>query len=243
MPNAMDLRLAVCDDTESERLWITRQTEDILRAEHIGHYMVKYDSAGALLEAINAGEQFHVLLLDVMMDGLSGMELARILQQRQHETCVVFVSSNREMALCGYEVSAVRFLAKPLDAQKLKEALLYCHRFWQEKWREKKEILLPTDEGQHRTSLSDILYVEAYDRGTRFALQEGIVDTRLKFSEVLTMLPEPAFVQCHRSYVVNMALVQRIYPNAFQMTSGFQVPISKHRSMEVNRKFMAYLAG
>ena len=54
VPNAMDLRLAVCDDTESERLWITRQTEDILRAEHIGHYMVKYDSAGALLEAINA---------------------------------------------------------------------------------------------------------------------------------------------------------------------------------------------
>jgi len=33
VPNAMDLRLAVCDDTESERLWITRQTEDILRAE------------------------------------------------------------------------------------------------------------------------------------------------------------------------------------------------------------------
>lgn len=243
MPNSIDLRLAVCDDTESERLWISGQAEDILRAERIGHYMVKYDSAGALLEAIVAGADFHVLLLDVMMDGLTGMELARALRQRQNQASIIFISSNREMALCGYEVSAARYLAKPVEPQKLREALLYCHKCWQEKWQEKKEILLPTDEGQHRTSLSDIFYVEAYDRGTRFALKEGMVDTRLKFSEVLTMLPEPAFIQCHRSYVVNMALVQRIYPNAFQMASGFQVPISKHRSMEVNRKFMAYLAG
>ena len=59
-----------------------------------------------------------------MMDGLNGIQLAAALRCRNNETQIIFISSNREMAMDGYEVSAARYLAKPLNPDKLKEALL-----------------------------------------------------------------------------------------------------------------------
>ena len=142
------------------------------------------------------------------------------------------------MALCGYEVSAVRYLAKPLDESKLKEALLYCYRIWQEK----KEILLPTDMGKHRTSFSDIQYVEAFNRGTRFVLANETVESRLKFGEVEAMLPRSAFVLCHRAYIVNLSCIKFIRPYEFLLRSGENVPIGKGRYPAIRKKFIDYIA-
>ena len=58
------------------------------------------------------------------------------------------------MALRGYDVSAARYLAKPLQTERLREALLYCYKTFCEK----KEILLPTEKGQSKLAPSSILY-------------------------------------------------------------------------------------
>lgn len=232
------LNLAVCDDTEADRNWISSMVKHILREDGIPHDVAEYSGAKAILDAITAGMRFHVLLLDVVMDDLTGIELARAIRRIGDESTIIFISGNREMALYGYEVSAARYLAKPVSEEKLQEALRHCYGLRQRE----SEILLPTDQGQRRTSLSEIECVEAFDRGARFVLRGETVETRLKFVEVLTILREPEFIQCHRSFVVNCACVKRIYPNAFEMNSGVMVPISKHRRSEVSRKFLDYLA-
>lgn len=238
MPTEATFRIAVCDDMESDRRQVTDMAEQILQEAGIFHSISKYESAKALLADIEGGAQFQVLLLDVMMDEMDGMELAAALRKQKNKTTIMFISSNREMALRGYEVSAVRFLAKPVEMDKLKEALLYCCSVWQEK----KEILLPTDQGKRRTSFADIQYVEAFDRGTRFVLAGETLESRLKFSEVEAMLPKPAFLMCHRAFVVNLACVKYIRNYEFVLKNGMIVPIGKARYAEINRKFLDYLA-
>lgn len=237
MPTEYQLNIAVCDDTESDRIRIAEMTEQILADEGIACSVTGYESAGDLFTAIQHGSRFHIFLLDVVMNGMDGMEFATLLRQQKNKSAVIFISSNLEMALRGYEVSAARFLAKPLEAEKLKEALLHCHRGWQEK----KEILLPTKQGQHRISLSDIQFVEAFDRGTRFVLMEESVDTKLKFSEVEAMLPKSAFILCHRAFIVNIACIKRIRPYEFEMRSGAVVAVSRHRYYEINKMLMDYI--
>lgn len=237
MSAAEELKMAVVDDLEQDRDKIVTMTNSILCSAQIPHRIFCFSDGKALLDAINGGERYHVLLLDVMMDGMGGMELAEELRRQENHTSIIFISSNREMALCGYKVSAVRYLAKPLDEETLKEALLYVCRRRQEK----KEILLPTSQGWRRTAFAEIQFVEAYERGTRFVLVDEIVETKLKFSDVETMLPKTMFVLCHRAYIVNIALTRRIVPYEFFMKSGAAVPISKHRYKEVNRQFVSYL--
>ena len=238
MPMGNTLHIAVCDDLPSDLAKITDMTTQILQDADITNKITKYDTGISLLNDMQSGMQFHILLLDVMMSELDGMQLAARLRQQGNDTQIVFVSSNREMALRGYEVGAVRYLAKPLEQEKLKEALLYCVRMLQGK----KEILLPTEKGEFRTPFSDIQYVEAFDRGTKIVLKNRTLETRLKLSEIAAMLPANDFLRCHRSFVVNLACVTYVHQYEFILQSGITVPIGQARYTEIRNQFADYLA-
>ena len=80
----------------------------------------------AALAKVLAAE-FDLLLLDVRMAGLDGMALAAELKDRPARPDVVLISVDRDMALQGYHVDARRYLAKPVEPEQLREALLFCY--------------------------------------------------------------------------------------------------------------------
>ena len=233
------LHIAVCDDEVIDRKRAKRITTDIMEAEGLACSLSVYESAKALLTAIQGGAQFHILLLDVMMDGLDGMEFAAALRKLGDNTAIVFMSTNREMALRGYEVSAVRYLAKPLREEQLREALLYCYKTFCEK----KEILLPTTKGQRRIPLSDILYVEAMERVTKLALTDRLEEVSMKVSDLSALLPERRFVLCHRSYLVNLEHIAYIRSRDLELTTGEVLPVSRYRVEDLQKQFVDYLRG
>lgn len=237
MPTSQELRIAVCDDQATDLAVTIRMTEAILGELQTPYILDRYESGERLLSDLVGGKVYHLLLLDVMMEGLDGMQLAAGLEPLERKPQVVFISSNRDMALYGYRVNATRYLAKPLDAADLREALTYCIRIWQTK----KEILLPTDRGKQRTSLADIQFAEAFDRGTRLVLKDETLEVRLKFSEIETMLPGPDFLTCHRGFVVNLGCVKYVHQYEFVLKSGLTVPIGKARYSEIKQKFTGYL--
>ena len=232
-----ELRIAVCDDNSMDLEQTVTEVKRIMLHANMRHTIFRYSSCSDLLTDIQNGEPYHIILLDVMLDGMDGMMLAAELRKAGDQTVIIFISSNREMAMRGYEVSALRYLAKPLAEEKLEEALMCAYNTV----KMKKEILLPTSDGQHRIPFSDIQYVEAFDRGTRFVLTEETLETKLKFSEVENILPKASFIQCHRAYIVNISLTKRIRPYAFDMKSGIRVPISRHRYHTVNQQFVDYI--
>lgn len=238
IPN-QQLHIAICDDESIERQQAATLTREIMAAEGLSCDLSSYVSATALLTAIQGGAQFHVLLLDVMMEGLDGMELAAALRELGDSTAIIFMSTNREMALRGYEVSAARYLAKPLQRAQLREALLYCYKTFVEK----KEILLPTTKGQRRIPLSDILYVEAMERVTKLALTDRLEEVSMKFSDLSALLPERQFQPCHRSYLVNLEHIAYIRSRDLELTTGEILPVSRYRVEELQKQFVAYLRG
>ena len=137
------ISIAICDDEPNDLTEIESITKELLAAEKISCGISKFRDAASLLSVVEGGAAFDILLLDVMMEHLDGMELAAALRKQGNDAAIIFISTNRDMALLGYEVSAVRYLAKPIQREKLQEALLYCYN----KQLMQKEILLPTPEG------------------------------------------------------------------------------------------------
>lgn len=238
MPNQAraPLRIAVCDDEALDRAQIAQMAQEILRAEEIPAEIACFASAGALLHAIQTGGAFQILLLDVMMEGMDGMELAAALRAGQEEAAIVFISSNREMALRGYEVAA-RYLAKPLDAEKLREALLHCCAAYLQP----REIVLPTSEGQSKVDVRAIVYVEPWDRGVRLHFAHKKVEVRMSIFQVAALLPEHQFAYCHRTLLVNLAYVRHLRYCELELKSGERLPISKYRLAQFKSEFMKYL--
>ena len=235
--NNSQYSIAVCDDVASDREEIVRLTGSYYRDEGVGFNIKEYESGTSLLSAIECGEKFHLLILDVMMDNLDGIGLAAVLRSQRDDTTIVFVSSNREMALQGYEVVATRYLSKPLDEVKFQEALAYCYQNFQET----REILVPTVQGGRRIVPLDILYVEAGERGTKVFLPDERIDTSLRIFEQEAMLPQKQFVLCHRAFIVNLAAVKYIRRYELELYNGMLVPVSKHRFNFVKDRLIEYL--
>lgn len=231
------LRLAICDDEPMDCALVAQMSREILGAEGVEAELSAYPSAAELLRAIRAGRAFHIFLLDVMMEGMDGMELAAALRAGHEDAAIIFISSNREMALRGYEVAAARYLAKPLDREKLREALLYCCAAHARR----RALALPTAEGQTRVDPSAIVYVEAWERGVRLDLGGEKLEAKIPISQIAAMLPEGQFAYCHRTLLVNLACVRHVRYCELELKNGERLPISKYRLAQFKSEFLKYL--
>ena len=232
------LRLAICDDEPMDCALVAQMSREILGAEGVEAELSAYPSAAELLRAIRAGRAFHIFLLDVMMEGMGGMELAAALRAGHEDAAIIFISSNRVMALRGYEVAAARYLAKPVEREKLREALLYCAAS-----REKKRPLaLPTASGgQSRVDPSAIVYVEAWERGVRLDLGGEKLEAKIPISQIAAMLPEGQFSYCHRTLLVNLTCVRHVRYCELELKNGERLTISKYRLAQFKSEFLKYL--
>ena len=233
----LPLQLAICDDGAEDRAQIGQMARELLREDGMEAETACYDSAAALLRDVRAGRTFHILLLDVVMEGMDGMKLAAALRALHEEAAIIFVFVNREMALRGYEVSAARYLAKPVDREKLREALLHCCAAQLRQ----RALALPTTGGESRVAPSAILYVETWERGARLHLGAESLETRLPISQVAAMLPAGQFAYCHRALLVNLAHVRYVRYCELELKNGERLPISKYRLAQFKREFLRYL--
>lgn len=234
------LHIAVCDDEPSDRRHIAGLTEEVLQDAGLSCAIFSYSDGRELLDAVRNGTSFHIFLLDVMMDAIGGMDLANLLRKLGDSAAIIFVSSNREMAMRGYEVAAARYLEKPVRRDRLQEALLFCYRTFCEK----KALLLPTGRGRRRISCSEVVYAEAADRATRLILTGAREESvSMKFSDLAAMLPERQFVRSHRSYLVNLEHVSYVRNREVELTTGAVLPVSRYRLDELQRRMVDYLTG
>lgn len=229
-------RIAVCDDETVDLKQIAETTKNILVSENIDNIISCYKSSKELMKEILSDEKYDLLLLDVLLPEKNGIELASCLREFSYTTPIVFISNDKEMALCGYEVNAVRYLVKPLDAERLREALIYCYE--QQK---KSKIFISMNNGTYKLMPKEIMYVETSGRGCRISLQDKKLHTSIKISELDTRLREFGFIRCHQGFLVNLCFVRSVKSYELELTDGTKIPISKHRFREVKNTFMSYM--
>lgn len=229
--------IAVCDDVQADRETIVEMTQEICEEGHIAPMISGYENARDLLEAVEGGECYDLLLIDVLMPEQDGMELARVLRSQDDRVPIVFVSCNREMALYGYEVAASRYLGKPLDREKLKEAVRYCYRQRQKT----RDLFLPVDGSLRKVAPKEIYYIEIVGRKRRIRMEKEEWDTSLSIGELEKRLAGMGFVRCHQSFLVNCRYVQSFRTSSMELTDGRSIPVSKHRIKKVRKFFFDYM--
>lgn len=235
--NHQTFYIAVCDDEQADREQIVRMTEEICRLEHIPSEIFCFASTEELLQKLQKGVQYHLLLLDVMMPMQNGMEFARQFREQEMKASIVFISNNREMALQGYEVSATRYLAKPLDEERLREAVSFCYG----QYLNRRELLLPVNGGMRKVSIEDIYYIEIVKRKCRIRMEKEEWDTRCSMEELEQLLLRRGFIRCHQSFLVNCRHIRDFRTSSMELTDGRSVPVSKHRIKEVREAFIRYM--
>ncbi|MFI3251276.1 MAG: DNA-binding response regulator, partial [Eubacteriales bacterium] len=202
-----NIDIVVCDDSIEDISNVTALITTYMSQRTIPYSLLVFENGQDLLDAMKGAESgFEIVLLDMMMEGLNGLSVAKHLQSFPIHSNVIFVSSNRDMALRGYEVAALRYIAKPVDYDLFTEAMDCAF----DRLKILNDIAFPTLFGEERVPVSDVVYIEPSNRRAKVVCLDRILEITLTFAQAVEHLKDLPFALSHRTVLVNLAHVQTV---------------------------------
>lgn len=233
------LRLAVCDDEPAFQNRLRSMTATYM-AQRQDEYLLSTFSSGE--ELLGSRGIYDIVLLDVQLEGIDGMQVAMELKERCQQTNIIFVSSFVQYAPQGYR-SAIRYILK----QQLDADFAECMDAAMGQLEQAADVLMVSfSKQQVAIPLGMLLYLESDGHMVRLHLEAGAdeeLPTQLygKITDFRDELRGRDFLQCHKSYLVNLDKVAAMNMDCFIMHNGDRVPISRRFAQDVKRAYGKYL--
>lgn len=174
-------------------------------------------------------------LLDVEMGKLSGMDFAKMLREWENRAAIIFITGYEKYVFEGYEVGASAYIMKPIDEKKLFSAL---NRVYEDCSKEKKSILIKTEEGYVRVFTEDILYIESFGHDTNIHTIKSTFISHVGITKYREQLVDRLYCMPHRSYLVNVRGISKLGKKEIVMEDGKVIPIARGKKDEVNLCYM-----
>ena len=233
----MKLKIAICDDEANQIEYLSDVVTTWAKKNRHAVEIKPYSAAKSLLFDYCEEKDFDILLLDIEMPGMSGVELAKAVRKENATVQIVFITGYYEYFSDGFDVSALHYLIKPADERKLMPVL---DRAVSNLTYRQRSVLLTSPEGDRKVSLADIEYVESENVHVAVHTVSGVYRSRISLAKFAEQLDE-TFIKVHRSYIVNLKYVKKITRTDITMVSGDLVPISRGMYAEVHAALIKFL--
>jgi len=233
------MHIAICDDNIDELSRITILLEDY-RLEIDGSVTYEtFTSALELMETMNS-RRFDLLLLDILMPGITGMDAAKEIRRTDSEIPIIFLTSSREYAVESYRVEARDYILKPARKEEIFPSISKQLAKYKQ---DDAYLTLKTENGIVKLPFSQIVYVEVINRSVYFNLvNDEVKKTYGYLSDYENdLLSDPYFFKSHRSYIVNLRQVSELNKEGFTTKSGKLVPVSRDAYSKTKAAYMKYL--
>lgn len=231
----MKYRIAICDDEQNQIEYITSIVTSW--SNHKGHSceIRTFASAEAFLFEYEEDKAYDILLLDVEMKNINGIELAKRIRKDNNRAEIIFITSHFEFVGEGYEVDALHYLIKPISVEKFTQVLTKAA----EKLSVEPPSVVISCEGETvKLYESDILYVESFlhyivihTKDNEYKIKENISVFENKVSDV--------FYRIHRSYLVSLKYITRISRTSVNI-GNTELPLSRGKYDNINRAFIEH---
>ena len=230
----MKLNLAICDDEQNQCEYLKSAVNSW--AKENGHIcdVKTYPSAEAFYFEYSENAAFDILLLDIEMGEMNGVELAKKIRSGNDRVQIVFITGFPDFISEGYEVSALHYLLKPVSGEKLGSVL---DRAAANLAKSEKQLTVTFDRHTDYIPLSKILYIEAQKQYIEIVTESETYRTKTSLSDTEKELDE-YFLKCHRSYIVDLRYVSRILSDHILLKNGVEIPISRGMAEKIGKEII-----
>ena len=180
------IRIAICEDEQTLSARLSGWVSSILDRHSIAYSIETYQNGSALL----AREPYDILLLDIEMEPMNGLELAGKLRARGDESRLVFITAHAQYAVDAYDVHPFHYMIKPVDIEKLEKILLQLHASLCEE--RSRAVIVRQGTAVRRVPLEQILYLEVLDRKIYLHTSEETVPFYGKLEDLEPALTSPS---------------------------------------------------
>ena len=226
------LTIAVCEDETYFSHHITDLVRQYLADKNTEMSIETYASGEELLKGNGNPD---ILLMDIELPGLNGMEIVEYLRERGCRGQVIFITAYKEYVFQAFDVDAVHYILKPVEKEKFFWVLDKAAR---RAGMDRSEVLLLMKNNVNtKIYIKDILYCEVYDHKIFIESTHG----RFSYTGTLDSLEQQLngdFFRCHRSYIVNMSHVLDRNGQVVTMAGGSRVFVSRRKKREFEQKLL-----
>ncbi|MBQ9120758.1 MAG: response regulator transcription factor [Clostridia bacterium] len=235
----MYLRVGICDDEPIQTEYVASIVHGWADVRGNRVETVAFSSAEAFLFEYAEDRSYDILFLDIEMDKMNGIELAKRIRTENEDVQIVFVTGYPDFIGEGYEVSALHYLMKPVGREKL-YAVLDRAAAAREKGR--RYLLLPDGKKLFRVAAEDLVYGESDGHYVLLHTEQDTHRLRMTVPELDHHLGE-GFCRISRSFVVGLPHVRRIGKTGVVLDNGTELPLGRGMYDEVSQAFVKYLRG
>ena len=184
-----------------------------------------------------AYNQIDLLLLDINVPELSGIDLLKVLRNRPQ---VIIIRAYQEYAIQGFELDVTDYLLKPVCSERFAQALDKVRLRAQKQLPQKtapQHIVLKVDREKRKFTIADISLLEAYGNFVKLWQDDEMRLVNSTLKQLLEQLPTEQFTQVHKSFVVNNAKVVSLETESLTLTCGRSIKVTKSYKKQAQRIF------
>ncbi|OUP39131.1 LytR/AlgR family response regulator transcription factor [Olsenella sp. An188] len=230
--------VAVVDDTEADAASLASYIEEFSRERGVALQVERFSHPGSFFKGDTS--RFSLVILDIDMPGMNGVEAARLLRETDPDVVIMFVTNYPQYALAGYEVEAVDYVIKPISYGefflKMQKALRYVGR------NTERSVVIKTKEGVVSLSVWELLYVESSRHYLIYHTAGETYRERGSMSSAEKNLAPLQFARCNSGYLVNLRHVKGI-DGEDVIVGGERLKISRGRRAEFLAAFSRFVGG
>lgn len=211
------------------------------RGNHI--ILSEFATGEELLEAYREKEHpFQILIVDVELPGISGVEVAMKIRRMDKEVCMFFLTAYEAYALDAFEADAIGYLVKPVSYTRLKglisKAIIQIDYITELHQAARRYLTVTCKYQQVHIEIAKIVYVEKRHNLCILHCQEAEYACYETLSQLFQTLREHGFCYSHQGYIVNFKRVQSVGKSELFMDSHAQVPLSRRYYKEMYQRML-----
>lgn len=231
------MRAAVIDDQCACRENIRKCLNRYLRENYAGEEpAVEEFACGEEFLSKFRPESWDIVFIDQYMNGLSGIDTAREIREKDRLVALVFVTSSESHAVECYGVRACGYLVKPYGYEDFEKTMELAGL---DKIRNARFVCVE----QEKLLLREILWCDRDGHYVQIHTDKrGVLRFRLSFGELAVVFADyPQFLPCYKGCIVNAERVESIADLDFVMDTGEKVPFARREKKKLEAMYSAYL--
>ena len=231
------MNIAIIEDSGQELSLLERCLQSYLSSRQVYRVIDTYTSGEAFLENWPS-KSYDLVFLDILMEGISGIEVARKIRETDSECLLIFISSSKEYARQGFEVRAFDYLLKPLSEERFQKTMDLCQN---ELAKHIRYIEVKESRTLVKIPLNEIIYTDYYNHYIQIHTAARLIRSYQQFDVFSPLLLcYPQFLCCYRNCIVNMDHVDSVDKHDFVMENGERVPITRGNRNSIYQQYADY---
>lgn len=230
----IDLLIAICDDESVFCESLKIDLYNYFNSHNIDSVIEIYLDGNSLIDNCT---RYDLVFLDYQMPGINGLQTAQIIRTKNSLCTILFLTSYPEIVYDTFQYDTFRFLIKPLNNEKLKEAL--------DSFRRKIDFYYPITLSFNGETIKidtkEIIYIEADGKNSIIRMNERTIHYPKTLAFAFSLLPKNCFYKPHRSFVVNFAYIDKYNKKYIRFTNGEYARISRNKILDFQKSINIYL--